>query len=101
MNRTLIVMLRKVCLIQKEQWVEALPLVEFAYNNSVHSATRVSPFQAIHGFSPAIPASLLVPRVLKHPPPKEFADKVMQQLRIIWDAIREASGKKYAEGSTV
>ena len=72
MNRTLIVMLRKVCLMQKEQWVEALPLVEFAYNNSVHSATRISPFQAIHGFSPAIPASLLVPRILKQPPPKNL-----------------------------
>ena len=79
--------------MQKEQWVEALPLIEFAYNNSVYSATRVSLFQAIHGYSLAILASLLVPRVLKQPLPKEFADKLMQQLRIIWNAIQESQKK--------
>ena len=79
-------------------WVEALPLIEFAYNNSIHSTTKISPFQAIHGFSPAIPASLLVPRVssISHHP-KSLPISLMQQLKIIWAAIQGSSEEEHAK----
>ena len=36
----------------QEQWPEWLGIAEFAYNNKVHSGTKVSPFKANNGRSP-------------------------------------------------
>lgn len=33
------------------------PLAEFAYNNSVHGTTGMSPFFAMYGFHPNVPSS--------------------------------------------
>ena len=93
MNRTLIGLVRKVCAQQKEKWVEALPLLEFAYNNSVHSAPGVSPFCAVQGQNPMVPAALLVLRVLHVPPPKEYADELLARLKKIWSSVQEAQTK--------
>jgi hypothetical protein len=40
-------------------WEEYLPHIEFAYNRSVHSTTKVSPFQVVYGFNPRAPIDLL------------------------------------------
>jgi hypothetical protein len=37
---------------QQTEWVKHLPLAEFAYNNSPHSSTTVSPFFANKGYNP-------------------------------------------------
>lgn len=37
---------------QTLDWEELLPMVEFAYNNSVHSAINTTPFFANYGFYP-------------------------------------------------
>ncbi|KAH9698149.1 Endonuclease [Citrus sinensis] len=37
---------------------DCLPLVEFAYNRSVHSATKYSPFEIIYDFNPLTPLDL-------------------------------------------
>jgi len=34
---------------QQEQWPEWLGMAEFAYDNKVHTRTKVSPFQANNG----------------------------------------------------
>jgi hypothetical protein len=39
---------------QQDDWVSLLPLAEFAYNNTPHSATMVSPFFANKGFHPKL-----------------------------------------------
>ena len=44
---------------QQSDWSRLLPLAEFAYNNSKHSATTLSPFFANYGFHPQM--SLLPP----------------------------------------
>ena len=67
-----------------------LPLLEFAYNNSVHSVTGVSPFRAVQGQDPIVPAALLVPRSLSVPPPQTYADELMQKLRKVWAEVKEA-----------
>ncbi|KAH9686162.1 Endonuclease [Citrus sinensis] len=40
-------------------WEECLPHVEFAYNRTVHSATKFSPFEIVYGFNPLTPLDLL------------------------------------------
>ena len=37
---------------QQDDWVPLLPLAEFAYNNTPHSATQVTPFFADKGYHP-------------------------------------------------
>jgi hypothetical protein len=45
--------LRVYCNFLQDNWVQLLPLAEFAYNNSVHSATLTTPFMANYGVNPA------------------------------------------------
>lgn len=44
--------LRTFCNHRQDDWDEQLPFAEFAYNNSVHSSTGVSPFMASLGYNP-------------------------------------------------
>jgi translation initiation factor IF-1 len=58
-NHTLSTMLRAVLKTNLKLWEECLPHIEFAYNRSVHSTTKVSPFQVVYGFNPRAPIDLL------------------------------------------
>ena len=44
---------------QQDDWVNLLPLAEFAYNNTSHSATMVTPFFANKGFHPKLKVSIV------------------------------------------
>jgi len=43
---------------QQDNWVNLLPLAEFAYNNTLHSVTLVTPFFTNKGFHPKLKVSL-------------------------------------------
>jgi len=43
---------------QQEQWPEWLEMTEFAYNNKVHTRTKVSPFQVNYEQNPRMELSL-------------------------------------------
>ena len=43
---------------QQDNWEHLLPLAEFAYNNTQHSATTVTPFFTNKGFHPRLEVSL-------------------------------------------
>jgi hypothetical protein len=58
-NRTLSTMLRAVLQKNLKLWEECLPHIEFAYNRSLHSATKMCPFQIVYGFVPHAPIDLL------------------------------------------
>jgi transposase InsO family protein len=58
-NRTLSTMLRAVLKDNLRLWEECLPHIEFAYNRSIHSTTKVSPFMVVYGFNPRAPIDLL------------------------------------------
>jgi transposase InsO family protein len=58
-NRTLSTMLRAVLKTNLKLWEECLPHIEFAYNRSVHSTTKVSLFRVVYGFNPRAPIDLL------------------------------------------
>jgi hypothetical protein len=51
-NRTLSTMLRVVSKKNIKMWEECLPHVEFAYNRSLHSTTKMCPFEIVYGFLP-------------------------------------------------
>lgn len=53
-NQTIQEYLRAYCGSQQNSWTSMLALAEFAYNNSKHSTTGISPFFALYGFHPEI-----------------------------------------------
>jgi putative transposase len=57
-NRTLLAMLRATLSSNPGNWLELVPLVEFAYNSSMHTAIRMSPFEADIGYKPPSPLDL-------------------------------------------
>ena len=57
-NQVLEQYLRFYCDYQQDNWASLLPLAEFAYNNSSHSATKMSPFMANFGYHPVFSLSM-------------------------------------------
>jgi len=51
-NQTMEQYLPAFCNYEQDNWVELLPLAEFAYNNSVHHSTRMMPFWANYHYHP-------------------------------------------------
>ena len=70
-NRSIKALLQQATADNGKDWVCKLPLLEFAYNNSVHPATGYSPFYLCHGRHPHLPSafSSSIP-----PGPSEAAD---------------------------
>jgi hypothetical protein len=58
-NRTLSTMLRAVLKKNIKLWEEYLPHVEFAYNRSMHSTTKMCPFEIVYGLMPRAPIDLM------------------------------------------
>ena len=95
-NRTLLSLIRKVCCEQKEKWVEALPLLEFAYNSSRHRVIGMSPFEVNQGSNPRVPAALLTPAVRNRPTsPQKYADALKADLQGIWESVRQAEAADF------
>ena len=58
-NRTLSTLLCAIIQKNLKTWEDCLPYIEFAYNRTVHSATKFSPFETVYGFNPLTPLDLL------------------------------------------
>jgi hypothetical protein len=58
-NMTLSTMLRVVLKKNIKMWGECLPPVKFAYNHSLHSTTKMCPFEIVYGFLPHAPIDLM------------------------------------------
>ena len=57
-NRALSTLLRAIIKKNIKTWEDCLPHVEFAYNRTIHSATKFSPFESVYGFNPLTPLDL-------------------------------------------
>ena len=67
---------------QQDDWVPQLPITEFAYNNTTHSATNVTPFFANKGFHPCL-------EVLLELVPSESAHEMALDLKELHHYLRE------------
>jgi hypothetical protein len=45
---------------RKNQWAQWLPLVEWWYNTSYHTTTRMTPFEAVYGQKPPLVLSYML-----------------------------------------
>jgi len=52
MNQVIEAYLRSYCNYEQNDWSEMLAMAEYAYNNSKHSATKISPFYANYRYEP-------------------------------------------------
>jgi transposase InsO family protein len=82
-NRTIEQLLRAMIQPRHDNWASSLPIAEFAYNSSVHSSSKVSPFYANYGFDPATPALLHGPLPVPGP-----ASSFLARLRDVHAAVR-------------
>lgn len=92
MNKILECYLRCFSSDRPRDWVKWLPLAEYSYNTSVHTSTKVSPFEAVYGQAP--------PRMLPFEYGSTKVQAVEDELRtrdfisnLIRENLREAQNK--------
>ena len=82
--------LRLYCDYQQDDWASLLPLAEFAYNNSVHSTTKSSPFFANYGYHPrSLPDSITTTSVV--PAAEALASKLSEIHKSLGENIESAN----------
>ena len=72
---------------RQEQWPDQLGMAEFAYNNKMHSSTKVSPFKANYGQDPRMEFEMR--RKGKY----EEAEKFVMKMKEIQEKAKAALGK--------
>jgi hypothetical protein len=81
MNRTMEEMLRHFITPMKGDWVSALPMLEFAYNNAFNATTKSTPFRLNTGLNPLHPASNVSERTYQVPAAQLFVDHMSDELK--------------------
>ena len=66
---------------QQDNWTNWLPLAEFAYNNSTHSATKSSPFFTLYGQHPRF--------LVEHPSFNSSASTYLDNLQTTQEHLQE------------
>jgi transposase InsO family protein len=97
LNQTIEAYLRSFVNHEMEDWVDLLPMAEFAYNNSVTSATGLSPFYANYGYYPI--ASNPTATAICNPASKAYAywmHTVHESTKIVLGKAQEQI-RKYAD----
>jgi hypothetical protein len=96
MNQVLEAYIRAFCSYDQGNWAELLAYAEFAYNNSVASATGVSPFYANYGYHPrSIWGIESEPRKTTSKNYVDWIQQVHTQCREELTQVRERMGKYY------
>ena len=89
--------LRTFCAWDQKDWLKLLPYAEFCYNNTIHSATKVTPFYADFGYHPIdnYPAEVVESNV---PAAEEYIQnlsKLRKDMRETFIFARERMAKYY------
>jgi hypothetical protein len=92
-------MLRHYVSIKHANWVEFLPMAEFAINNSPHSSLGTTPFRLNYGRDPRIPLSIPVAEG-KVPKATRFAAELQESLEVAKRCLLAAQQrqKEYYDG---
>jgi hypothetical protein len=99
-NQTIEQYLRIFCNHEQDNWSEMLPMCEYAYNNSVTSATGLSPFYANYGYH--LRTNWPVEAEVKNPASKNYvhwAASVHKWCHQALEETRESIGKYYDKKS--
>lgn len=80
-NAILEQILRNYVNYEQDNWVDLLPLAEFAYNNSTSTTTKESPFFSNYGFSPRFNA-------MHSSTASDAANIYTSELQTIWQYLR-------------
>jgi hypothetical protein len=83
-------MLRAYINYHQTDWDLLLPMMEFAYNNSTHASTGVSPFLLNYGHHPLVPVALLQPPPTNVPALSDFIEQQHSALSRAQEAIFKA-----------
>jgi len=86
-NQTMEQYLRDFCNYQQDNWVELLPLAEFAYNNSVYGSTRMTPFWALYQRHPKM--QFRAPKAPANLKSEIQVDTVIEALEVTHRILRE------------
>ena len=104
-NQTMEQYLRAYVNYEQDNWVELLPLAQFAYNNATHASTRLSPFFANYGYHPEL--QFKRPKAMRLLPSQKSADAFAQTLNethtILKKNLAKAQEKQsqYAKGKDI
>lgn len=86
-NRTINAILRAVVNPDQSNWIEKIPMVEFAMNSAVSKSTGYAPFDLNFGYIPTLRGLLdQIPATVK-PGVREFANRARQHLSDAHDAV--------------
>lgn len=83
-NQCLETYLRCMTTQAPKKWNSWLPLAEFWYNSTYHTAIKMSPFQALYGFPPPMIAELAIPG-----PEDEEAQDFLTAKQSMLDQLKE------------
>jgi hypothetical protein len=78
--------LREYVNYEQDDWVDLLPLAQFAYNNSIHASTRMTPFFAMYGMHPRMQFKL--PKKPRFPS-ERVADSYAAKMEEVRDRMRK------------
>jgi hypothetical protein len=88
-NRSIGQILRTVIRPDQRDWVEKLPMTEFAINSNISSSTGFAPFELNYGFLPTFIGGISPTEVAK-PGIKRFLNQAISNLEMAHDAIIES-----------
>ena len=94
LNQTIEHFLRTYCNYEQDNWTEMLPMAEYAYNNSKHAATKITPFYANYGYEPRTNWPTEVK--FNNPASELYAHYMVDVYRKLENQL-ETSGKKMGE----
>jgi hypothetical protein len=93
-------MLRVVLKKNLKMWKDCLPHIEFAYNCSVHSTTKLCLFEIVYGFVPRAPINLLpIPSLVQYNfDATQRAEQILTLHRITKENIKHMNAKYKVAG---
>jgi hypothetical protein len=105
-NKTVVRYLHGFATHDLAHWDDYLPLVEYAYNSSVHRSTKQTPFELDFGYEPPLPLDLIAD--LQRPQANEsartlqgrkFVEQLQRILGVARDELRDTQDKQTAEAN--